>query len=722
MKRLKQIKRVFSGGESGFAFIAVLTFLILGAIIIGPLLGFMITGLRAQQSHEERTTELYSADAGVEYAIWHLQNGGLLLDDGTAAFTGTVSLDPFEINGDNVTVTVENENNQGIYFKIVSDATDMVTGSMTRVRARVTPTWGYQGNFFANGITALEDVDLKGECEGDIECLGTLRIWPGDIVRGDVTCQELDSQGVIYGDVRCEVLKNNGTIYGNVWYTTLVALGTVTGTATVAPPPDFTELEESWPLEEYLTSFYLDQVPSSNYPNSIVGVCGAIGPLYTGYTSAGAARNLTIDTKTGACEVRLDGTIFVTGDFNVTKDTLVNLNGQTIYCLGSIYFAPDSQVTGSGVIIGIGNVRFQPNIVASGGDSQPVIVHYDGSTWATQANAASSDLNDVWGASGANVFAVGDGGTILVTANGGASWAGMTSNTSSSLNGIWGTASDDIYAVGDSGTILHYNGTAWSSMTSGTASSLRDVWGSASDNVVYAVGDGGTILRYSGGAWSRMESLTLARLNGVWGSSGSDVYAVGAGGTIRRYNGVLWSSLDRPTLALRDVWGSSSTDVFFVGDGGTIVRYKENAWSTMTTGMDPAPDLMAVWGAAPNMVFAVGEGGAIIRYQGVGSVWTEVSSPTTNGLNGVWGSTSSNIYAVGDNAEDFVFIQSVSGWVELKPGGEFHGSTAGVGTATPAPGAELLPGPGLMAPQDVGELNFPRYRWMSIDTYIIEQH
>ena len=142
----------------------------------------------------------------------------------------------------------------------------------------------------------------------------------------------------------------------------------------------------------------------------------------------------------------------------------------------------------------------------------------------------------------------------------------------------------------------------------------------------------------------------------------------------------------------------------------------------MTTGMDPAPDLMAVWGAAPNMVFAVGEGGAIIRYQGVGRVWTEVSSPTTNGLNGVWGSTLSNIYAVGDNAEDFVFIQSVSGWVELKPGGEFHGSTAGVGTATPAPGVELLPGSGLMAPQDVGELNFPRYRWMSIDTYIIEQH
>jgi hypothetical protein len=46
MKILKHLRGIFSGRESGAAFIAVLTFLILGAIIIAPLLGFMITGPR----------------------------------------------------------------------------------------------------------------------------------------------------------------------------------------------------------------------------------------------------------------------------------------------------------------------------------------------------------------------------------------------------------------------------------------------------------------------------------------------------------------------------------------------------------------------------------------------------------------------------------------------------------------------------------------------------
>ena len=720
MMRIGQLcRRTLSGRESGEAFVAVLAFLVLGAIIITPLLGFMITGLKAGQSHEDTTTELYSADAGVQYAIWELQNGGLFGDDGPL-FIGTVSLDPFEINGDNVTVTIENENDEGVFFKIVSEATDMVTGSMTRVRSRVTPTEGYQGNFFANGITGLGAVTMKGDCNGDVECAGTLDVSPGEVIRGDVRCGRLNSKGIIYGNVQCEVLNNQGTIYGNVEYTTLLSLGTVTGTVTIAPPPDFDDLDEIWPEQEYLTSFYQAQVPSSNYPSTIVNACSTIGPLYMGYTAAGAARSLTIDTKTQVCEVKLNGTIFVTGDFSVTPKTLVNLNGQTIYCLGTVYFAPGSYAKGSGVIIAIGSVTFQPNIVAGGTDSQAAIVRYNGSVWATQTSSASSDLKDVWGASATNVYAVGDGGVILKTINSGTLWTAMTSNTTNALNGVWGTADNNIFAVGNGGTIMRYDGAAWSAMTSGTTSNLNDVWGSALDNVVYAVGDGGTILRYKDGAWSGMTSLTDVQLNSVWGISGSDVYAVGAEGTIRRYDGNVegtWTSMSSgTTLDLRHVWGSSASDIFFVGDEGTIRRYKDGNWYSMTIDTGIFPQLMGIWGSASNDVYVVGELGVIIHYGGAGTTWTQVSSPTTKDLNAVWGSSSANIYAVGENKEDFVFVQSVNSWVDVKPGGEFHGSVAGSGEV------ELFPGSSLMAPKDLGRVNFPEYRWIRIDTYIIEQH
>jgi len=43
------------------------------------------------------------------------------------------------------------------------------------------------------------------------------------------------------------------------------------------------------------------------------------------------------------------------------------------------------------------------------------------------------------------------------------------------LLGVWGSSSSNVFAVGDGGTILHYNGSAWGSMTSGTTSHLYGV-------------------------------------------------------------------------------------------------------------------------------------------------------------------------------------------------------------------------------------------------------
>jgi len=47
--------------------------LVLGALIITPLLGFMSTGLIAGQANEESMAGIYAADAGIEDAIWHIQ-------------------------------------------------------------------------------------------------------------------------------------------------------------------------------------------------------------------------------------------------------------------------------------------------------------------------------------------------------------------------------------------------------------------------------------------------------------------------------------------------------------------------------------------------------------------------------------------------------------------------------------------------------------------------
>ena len=55
------------------------------------------------------------------------------------------------------------------------------------------------------------------------------------------------------------------------------------------------------------------------------------------------------------------------------------------------------------------------------------------------------------------------------------------------FNGVWGSSNSDVFAVGDGGTILHYDGSTWTTMNSGTNYSLTGVWGSTSSDV-FAVG------------------------------------------------------------------------------------------------------------------------------------------------------------------------------------------------------------------------------------------
>src|SRR5437870_13279086 len=113
----------------------------------------------------------------------------------------------------------------------------------------------------------------------------------------------------------------------------------------------------------------------------------------------------------------------------------------------------------------------------------------------------------------------------------GASWTGQTSGTESPFQGVWGASGTDVFAVGDGGAISHYNGIAWTSQTTGVAEPQLSVWG-ASGSDVFAVGNGGTILHYDGTGWTREASGTFFALWGVWGASAHDIFAVGFRGTV----------------------------------------------------------------------------------------------------------------------------------------------------------------------------------------------
>jgi hypothetical protein len=299
-------------------------------------------------------------------------------------------------------------------------------------------------------------------------------------------------------------------------------------------------------------------------------------------------------------------------------------------------------------------------VVGAGG----TILHYDSTAWSFVTTGANPNfwLNDIWGSSATDLFAVGADlahprGAILHY--NGAAWQAMESDTSDSLSGVWGSSATDVYAVGSAGVIVHYNGAAWQSLPRVTTSSLFDIWGaSASD--IFAVGGAGvgpppdtltgTIIHYDGTAWRTIVSDAKTFLFDVWGSGAEDVFAVGDQGTILHYDGQMWRPMPSGTArALFGVWGSGADNVFAVGDQGVILHYDGAAWSTMASGT--VEMLSSIWGSGAEDVFAVGgngDVGTILHYDG--ATWDAMASDAGQQLFGIWGNGAGSVFAVGPNS------------------------------------------------------------------------
>lgn len=185
-------------------------------------------------------------------------------------------------------------------------------------------------------------------------------------------------------------------------------------------------------------------------------------------------------------------------------------------------------------------------------------------------------------------------------------WVTQTTGVAVALNGVWGNSPSDVYAVGDGGTILHYDGTTWAAEPSGTAVSLHGVWSSGAE--VIAVGDSGTILHFNGSAWIADSSGTRANLNGVSGKPGGDVFATGDSNAFVRFDGAAWrkdSAFARESTFCVNCYSHDnlavlalpSGDVFVAGP--TLYHYDGAQWQVLndySTCHYPGPHaIVAIW-------------------------------------------------------------------------------------------------------------------------------
>jgi hypothetical protein len=222
-----------------------------------------------------------------------------------------------------------------------------------------------------------------------------------------------------------------------------------------------------------------------------------------------------------------------------------------------------------------------------------MVFSYSGSVWSQTRSVTDTEFKSVWGSSETDLWIVGAATEFEAVDNGGpfpeflgtynprvfrmndGMWSGAyTPDSDGILNDIWGSSDTNIYAVGSEGLAVHFDGAGWTEMTSGAAVGLLAVWGSAESDV-FAVGVDGTILCCDGQTWTAMESGTAETLFDIWGSSAGDVFAVGLNGTIVHYDGKVWRPMTTPTVNdLFGIWGSAADDIFAVGEYGTILHYE----------------------------------------------------------------------------------------------------------------------------------------------------
>ena len=173
-------------------------------------------------------------------------------------------------------------------------------------------------------------------------------------------------------------------------------------------------------------------------------------------------------------------------------------------------------------------------------------------------------------------------------------WAKMVSGTTKHLYDIWGTSAANVYAVGDSGTIVHYDGENWLAMNSGVSTLITKIFGFSNNEIYTLTQDdlygnyNSVILKFDGSSWNTFYEPDFSVAD-IWGTSGSNLYIVGrdgGGGVLMHYKGSTWVEEFNSFpdfVDLSSIHGVSSNEIYAIS-GGTSAGYIYHWKDCSTTG------------------------------------------------------------------------------------------------------------------------------------------
>jgi hypothetical protein len=265
--------------------------------------------------------------------------------------------------------------------------------------------------------------------------------------------------------------------------------------------------------------------------------------------------------------------------------------------------------------------------------------------WCSEAAPVSGVLlHGVFAVSANDVFAVGDGGTILRRQNGNA-WVQMTSGTTANLRGVWASSSTDVWAGGIGGVVLHFDGTSWS-LVAGATSDVDAVWGSGPSDVWFC--GSSVVLRWTGAGFTKFNFA--GTMLAVSGTGPNDVWVTGENTNTHHWNGSAWTTVSPGAgtttyltvlaVAPNDVWVSD-----FLPPKETMHFTGATKWTAQKISSSMFNSMSA---RSASDIWAVGSGGRIGHWNG--SAWSALDQPF--GSVAMWSvtTTTGHAWLVGDGS------------------------------------------------------------------------
>lgn len=271
-------------------------------------------------------------------------------------------------------------------------------------------------------------------------------------------------------------------------------------------------------------------------------------------------------------------------------------------------------------------------------------MRWDGTSWTTVATPAQQ-INDVWGSSVSDVWAVGINGTLLHFD--GTSWTNVSAPSAGHVVSVSGTGPNDVWFAGSS-FIWHWDGIAVTPSLSPPAAMTSVLAVSATE--AYGFGNK-TVQRWNGSTWTEVFKPRSSATAAV--KRGAEIWAVGNDGEIlvRDASGQ-WRTNLQMSIRASEIYAAAADDVFSVNWFGEAMRWRPDAgWKALPPltgvydGGSGSFPIQALWGSSATDVWAGGGNDNMYRWDG--TAWTRLATGTLNTWTDLHGTSPSNVWATG---------------------------------------------------------------------------